>query len=87
MDDQGVQGLDKRLAVARRSQLAPQPALTLSQWTHESRVISPDTAALPGRWKTENMPHLCDVLAAIITHGVQTVTASPNQLTVGGERE
>ncbi|GAW36994.1 phage terminase large subunit [Roseovarius sp. A-2] len=42
----------RRLSVLRRDVLAPRERLTLSQWADRYAVLSPETSAEPGRWKT-----------------------------------
>jgi phage terminase large subunit GpA-like protein len=44
---------------------APPPKMPLSQWADKYRFLSPEAAALPGRWKTDNEPMARGVMDAV----------------------
>lgn len=45
--------------------LKPPPNLTLSQWADQYRKLSPEAAAAPGQWHTDNAPYQREVMDAI----------------------
>lgn len=47
---------------------APPPRLTLSEWSDRERVLSSDTAAEPGRWKTSRFEPLRGVMDSITSN-------------------
>jgi phage terminase large subunit GpA-like protein len=49
-----------------REALAPEPALTVSQWADAHRIL-PATAAEPGRWRTSRASYLRGVMDALST--------------------
>lgn len=44
-----------------REGAAPEPALTVSQWSDEHRIL-PDLSAEPGRWRTSRTPYLREIM-------------------------
>lgn len=44
-----------------REGAAPEPALTVSQWADENRLL-PDLSAEPGRWRTTRTPYLREIM-------------------------
>ena len=44
-----------------REGAAPEPALTVSQWSDEHRML-PDLSAEPGRWRTSRTPYLREIM-------------------------
>lgn len=58
--------LRKVTDVARRARLAwaPQARMTVSQWAEAYRVLPPEAAASPGRWRNRNSPHMCGPMDA-----------------------
>jgi phage terminase large subunit GpA-like protein len=44
-----------------RDGAAPEPALTVSQWADEHRLL-PDLSAEPGRWRTSRTPYLREIM-------------------------
>jgi len=44
-----------------RDGAAPEPALTVSQWSDEHRML-PDLSAEPGRWRTSRTPYLREIM-------------------------
>ncbi len=49
--------LRRREAGLLRSQLAPPPKLTVSQWADDYRYLSPEASAEPGKWNTDRAPY------------------------------
>ncbi|KAA3624451.1 MAG: hypothetical protein DWQ08_10345, partial [Proteobacteria bacterium] len=45
-----------------RQGLTPDLPLTVSEWADRYRVLSPKSAAEPGRWRTERTPYLREIL-------------------------
>lgn len=46
--------------------LAPEPALSVSEWADLNRVLPP-TSAEPGRWRTDRTPYLAEIIDALST--------------------
>ncbi len=55
--------------------LRPDPFLSVSEWADSYRVLSPKSAAEPGRWRTDRTPYLREIMDCLST-------ASPVQRTV-----
>lgn len=55
--------------------LAPPPNMTLSEWADKYRYLSPEAAARPGRWHTENAPHLREIMDAISDPAIKKIVA------------
>jgi phage terminase large subunit GpA-like protein len=68
-----------RLRTALRRGLArawsPPPKLALHEWADKHRMLSPESAALPGRWDTTNEPMAMGVMAAGSDPMVEKLTA------------
>lgn len=47
------------------AQLRPPPNLTLSQWADSERILSIESSSEPGRWHTERVPYMREVMDAI----------------------
>jgi phage terminase large subunit GpA-like protein len=47
-----------------RDGAAPEPALTVSEWSDEHRML-PDLSAEPGRWRTSRTPYLRDIMDSL----------------------
>jgi phage terminase large subunit GpA-like protein len=45
--------------------LKPDPLLTVSQWSDQSRVLSAVASAEPGRWRTSRTPYLKEIMDAL----------------------
>ncbi len=45
--------------------LRPPPRLTVSQWADEFRRLSPESAAEPGRWRTDRAPYQRGIMDAV----------------------
>jgi len=53
--------------------LKPPPRLTLSEWADTYRVLSPEAAAEPGRWRTSRVPYLRGIMDTISEFAVRRV--------------
>lgn len=53
---------------------APPPKMPLSEWADEYRVLSPEAAALPGRWKTMAEPMAKGVMDCVTNPMTEKVT-------------
>jgi phage terminase large subunit GpA-like protein len=62
-----------RKAAARA--YAPPPKMPLDEWADKYRVLSPEAAALPGRWKTDAEPMARGPMRAVTDPLVEKVTA------------
>ena len=51
----------------------PPPDLTVSEWADEHRYLSPESAAEPGRWRTERTPYLRAPMDAVTDPAVREV--------------
>lgn len=51
----------------------PPPDLTVSQWADRYRYLSPESAAEPGRWRTERTPYLREPMDAVTDATVREV--------------
>jgi phage terminase large subunit GpA-like protein len=40
----------------------PPPKLTVSQWADEHRILSPESSAEPGQWRTSRAPYLREIM-------------------------
>lgn len=45
-----------------RAALLPDPMLKVSEWADEFRLLSPKSAAEPGKWRTERTPYLAEIM-------------------------
>lgn len=64
--------LKLRGAMARA--YSPPPKMPLSDWADKYRVLSPEAAAMPGRWRTSNEPMAKGVMDAVTNPLVEKVT-------------
>lgn len=65
--------------------LRPEPQLNLSEWCDRHRLL-PDTAAEPGRWRTDRVPYLREPLDALSPgNGVERVVVMKAAQTGGTE--
>lgn len=53
---------------------APPPKMPLDLWADKYRVLSPEAAAMPGRWRTDNEPMARGVMRAVTDPLVEKVT-------------
>lgn len=66
--------LRERLLQVRRESLKPPPRLNLVEWADERRYLSPEGAALPGRWKTSRVEVARGPMLAVSDPTIHTVT-------------
>lgn len=52
---------------------APPPDLTISQWADRYRMLSPESSAEPGRWRTDRAPYQKEIMDAISDPKTETV--------------
>jgi phage terminase large subunit GpA-like protein len=55
----------EELAQAWRDGLLPDPALTVSEWADQHRVLSPRASAEPGRYRTDRTPYMREIVDAL----------------------
>jgi len=86
--------LDARTSLARTRQVAAAairkcirlpPRLTLSAWADRYRVLSPESSAEPGPWRTERVPYLREIMDTISGRDYQDVTVVKSSQTAGTE--
>lgn len=53
--------------------LAPPPRQSLSEWADENRIISPERAVAPGRWRTTQTEYLREIMDAMTDPRVHTI--------------
>lgn len=63
-----------RLLLAQQRILAPLPTLTVSAWCDRHRVLSRESSAEPGPWRTERTPYLQEPLDALGDPAVESVS-------------
>ena len=62
------------LLLAWRDGLRPDPALTVSEWADQHRMLSSRASAEPGRYRTARTPYMRDIMDALSpTNPVQRV--------------
>lgn len=54
--------------------LAPPPNLTIQQWADCHRILSKESSAEPGKWRTETTPYMFEVLNAITDKKIKITT-------------
>lgn len=71
-----TQGNELRLALRRAAAraFAPPPKMPLSSWADKYRVLSPEAAAMPGRWRTMNEPMAKGVMDTVTNPLVEKVS-------------
>lgn len=72
----GVDHYDGAIDIEKnwREGLRPDPFLDVSQWSDQYRVLSPKSAAEPGRWRTERTPYLKEIMDCLsVSSPVQRV--------------
>jgi phage terminase large subunit GpA-like protein len=52
---------------------APPPKLTVSEWADRNRILSPESAAEPGRWHTDRAEYLRGMMDAFNDPAVETI--------------
>lgn len=70
------QGNALRLALrgAMARAYSPPPKMPLSDWADKYRILSPEAAALPGKWRTSNEPMAKGVMDCVTNPLVEKVT-------------
>lgn len=53
--------------------LKPPPRLTVSQWADQSRVLSSEASAEPGKWNTARAPYQREIMDAVSDPSIHTV--------------
>lgn len=53
---------------------SPPPKLTVSDWADEHRILSPESCAEPGKWRTSRAEYQREMMNAITDPKVETVT-------------
>jgi len=52
---------------------APPPRLTLSEWADAERILTAESSAEPGRWRTSRVPYLREPMNVISDRHIETV--------------
>ena len=58
-------GGDEAFASAWRDGLTPDPALSVSEWADQHRMLSPRASAEPGRYRTDRTPYMRAIMDAL----------------------
>jgi phage terminase large subunit GpA-like protein len=76
-----------RRAAARalRSRLRLPPRISLSEWADRYRVLSPESSAEPGPWRTERVPYLREIMDTISGREYKDITIVKSSQTAGTE--
>ena len=72
----GIDHYDGALDIEKtwREGLKPDPFMAVSEWSDQYRVLSPKSAAEPGRWRTERTPYLKEIMDCLsVSSPVQRV--------------
>ena len=56
-----------------RAVLPPPPTLTVSEWADRERILGAEETSEPGRWRTERIPYLREIMDAVSDPEVRTV--------------
>lgn len=72
-------------ARAIRSRLRLPPRLTLSEWADRHRMLSRESSAEPGQWKTSRVPYLREIMDAISGSEYQDITILKSSQSGGTE--
>ena len=51
----------------------PPPRLTVAEWADQNRVLSPEASSEPGRWRTERVEYMREIMQAFSDPDVETV--------------
>ncbi len=62
-----------QIDAAAYKRYAPPPRQTLSQWADDNRVLSAESSAEPGRWRTDRTPYLREPMDVFADRHVETV--------------
>ena len=52
---------------------APPPNLTISEWSDANRVLSSESSAEPGKWRTDRAPYQREIMDAVTQPGIEKV--------------
>ncbi|MFA7153592.1 MAG: terminase gpA endonuclease subunit [Methanoregulaceae archaeon] len=52
----------------------PPEKLLVSQWADRNRILDAKTSAMPGRWRTDVVPYLRDIMDSFTDPNVETIT-------------
>lgn len=63
----------ERVEAAGKAVLRPPPRLTVSEWADEHRRLSPESAAEPGRWRTDRAPYQRGIMDAVADPSVREI--------------
>lgn len=64
-----------------RARLRPPPRLTVSEWADKFRMLSRESSAEPGRWRTSRVPYLRAIMDAFSSPVVERVSVQkPSQV-------
>jgi len=53
--------------------LPPPPTLTISEWADRERILGSEETSEPGRWRTDRIPYLKEIMDAVSDPEVRTV--------------
>lgn len=53
--------------------LRPPPLMNVSEWANEYRILSSESSAEPGKYRTERTPYLQEIMNCINDHKVKIV--------------
>lgn len=70
---QQVNLLNESLIRAKQRALQPPPELTLSQWSEEYMMLSPESSALPGKFRFDRAPFQREVMDAMTDDSIRKV--------------
>jgi phage terminase large subunit GpA-like protein len=68
-----------------RSRLRLPPKMTLSEWADRYRILSGESSAKPGRWRTDTVPYLREIMDTISGHEYQDLTVVKCSQSAGSE--
>lgn len=63
----------KKIIAEGRQVLKPAKQITVSEWADNNRML-PETSAEPGRWRTDRVPHLREIMNAVNDSAVRQIT-------------
>jgi len=63
----------KTIRLSARKYLLPPPDITVSEWADRNRYL-PEESIKPGRWRTDNAPHLQSIMNAVNNPIVHEIT-------------
>lgn len=56
-----------------RTYYSPPPLLTVSEWADTNRILSSESAAEPGQWRTDRAPYQREIMNAVTQPGVEKI--------------